>query len=363
MSMEEAKRLAAEIGLDEPDDGAFLAQEYGMNGQPAVQVRNLEIIEGEIHFYKRQAGASIIEIGKRLNEAKAQLGHGEWLPWLQEKVGFSERSARDFMRLAREYSKSAEIADLGAAKALALLALPASERNEFTSEKHTVNGVEKTVSDMTAKELKQAIRERDEARQEAEAARADLSAAEEACTKMEADVRMLKELNQRAAEAEKEKSEELRLLEAELEELRSKPVEVAIETRDAAPEQLEEARRQARAAADELHKVDISAKEDQIRQLKEDLKKAKAEAKSAEDHLKKAEAETRAAKDAAEKAKRAAEIKGSQNMAKFSVLFDSAKNTANEMAEVIKRESAENQVKMRNAMCALADAIRKAAGI
>ena len=101
MSMEDAKRTAAELGLEETP-------------------RPLELITEEIVFYKRQAGASIIEIGRRLNEAKAQLSHGEWLPWLREKVDLSERSAQNFMRLAREYSKSAEIADLGAAKALAL---------------------------------------------------------------------------------------------------------------------------------------------------------------------------------------------------------------------------------------------------
>lgn len=32
------------------------------------------------------------------------LPHGAWLPWLEEQVEFSERTARNFMRLARELS-------------------------------------------------------------------------------------------------------------------------------------------------------------------------------------------------------------------------------------------------------------------
>ncbi|WP_298022254.1 DUF3102 domain-containing protein [uncultured Dysosmobacter sp.] len=161
-----AKKVAVELGIDEPDDGEgrLLAEEYGMNGIPPKSAeRDLPIIEAEILFYKRQAGASIIEIGKRLNEAKAQLSHGEWLPWLREKVDISERSATNFMRIAREYPESVNIADLGTCKALALLDLPDSERERFAAEKHVVNGVEKGISEMTGKELKQAIRERDAA--------------------------------------------------------------------------------------------------------------------------------------------------------------------------------------------------------
>lgn len=359
MSMEDAKRLAVSLGIDEPDDGAILAKEYGMLGMEPE--RDLEIIESEILFFKRQAGQSIIEIGKRLNEAKEQLGHGEWLPWLRDKVDISERSAQDFMRLAREYSKSAEIADLGATKALALLALPVSERGGFVAEKHTVNGVEKSVSDMTARELKQAIQERDEARKAEEASRAEAAAAEEARAKMEADISVLKKLLNSAEESAKEKAEELERLEEELEEIRNRPVDVAVETRDASQEQLEEAKAAGAAEAEKVHKAAMGAKEEQIEKLKEDLKKAKEEAKAANASLQTAEKEARAAKDAAEKAKKMSQVQANQNMAKFSVLFQSAQSTVNQMADAVKGESTENKLKVRNAMEALSDAIRKAA--
>lgn len=369
--LESAKRTAVALGIDEPDDGALLAQEYGMHGQPPAEVqqeRGLEIIEGEILFYKRQAGQSIIEIGKRLNEAKAQLSHGEWLPWLREKVDISERSARDFMRLAREYSKSAEIADLGASKALALLALPVSEREQFATEKHDVDGVEKSVADMTAKELKKAIEERDDARKTMEAMKARAEVAEQSREKMEQDMRHLKELHRRAKEAEERKEEELRLAEEELVKLKARPVDVAVEYRTD-PKELDEAMEKGREQIRNLNKVQMEAKEkelaaaeEQARKLKEDLRKAREEAKTANVNLQNAEKAAREAKKQAEESGKLAKLSSNENLVKFGVLFNQAQDTVNRMADAMEHDTPENQGKMRAALNALADAIRKAAG-
>ena len=395
--MASAKKLAGELGIGaahlqagsaeantagprlEPDDGAILAQDYGMSYAPAVQERELaphlqagfaeaitagtrlQVIEGEILFYKRQAGRSIIEIGRRLNEAKTQLSHGEWLPWLREKVDISERSAQDFMRLAREYSESAEIADLGAAKALALLGLPVSERSDFVAEKHLVDGVEKSVSDMTAKELKQAIRERDEARAAAEAAQADARHAEESRAKMEAEQAALKGLLEDARANEERAEQAMQTVREELEELKRRPVEVAVEVRDAAPEQLEKAKAAGRAEAEKKKATEMAAKEEQLKKAKEELKKAKAEADAARLNLKTAEKEAAAAREEANRAARMAKVGENQNFVKFGVLFQQAQDTVNKMAELRGAESEENRGKMRNALVALADAIRRAA--
>lgn len=293
-NLEQAKKLAVELGLEEPpvdEDAAFLAADIGMGAEPPQEpFRDLEIIESEILFYKRNAGQAIIEIGKRLNEAKAQLSHGEWLPWLREKVDISERSAQDFMRLAREYSKSAEIADLGASKALALLALPVSERERFVSEKHEVDGVEKSVADMTAKELKKAIEERDAARQTMEAMKARAEAAEESRAKMETDMAALKNLQESAKAAEVEARRELEKVRAELQALRDKPVEVAVEVdQEAVSRAAEEARTAAEAewreklAAAERKLNDAAgerkALEDKITELRKKAKHAGTEGK------------------------------------------------------------------------------------
>src|SRR5262245_15386897 len=40
--------------------------------------------------------------GEKLLEAKAQLTHGEWGPWLKRNFSLSDATARLYMRLARE---------------------------------------------------------------------------------------------------------------------------------------------------------------------------------------------------------------------------------------------------------------------
>jgi hypothetical protein len=101
----------------------------------------------------------VIEIGRRLTECKKILGqilgHGNWLPWLDQKFGWSEATARNFMRVYElTQSKSANFADLKLpVSALYLLAAPNApeqarqeivERAE-AGENLTVSEVEKTI--------------------------------------------------------------------------------------------------------------------------------------------------------------------------------------------------------------------------
>jgi hypothetical protein len=94
-------------------------------------VRPLEVIEAEINFYKQQTAIGIIEIGKRLIEAKAQLKHGQWGKWLEEKIDFSQSSANQFMRVAREFSNSESVKNLGTKKLFLLLDVPSDKREGF----------------------------------------------------------------------------------------------------------------------------------------------------------------------------------------------------------------------------------------
>lgn len=365
MTWEEERALAKELGMDEPDEddgeGAILARDFGLHGQTPPEDKPLDLITEEILFYKRQAGGAIIEIGKRLLEAKSQLSHGEWLPWLREKVDISERRAQDFMRIAREYSKSAEIADLGASKALALLALPESERAEFASGTHLVNGAEKSVSEMTAKELKTAIEERDKARREAEEQKAAAEAAEASRAKMEQDMRQLKGLLDAARDNEREKAGALEAAERELQALRTRPVEVAVETRDASPEQLSAARaegiRQGKAEAEKAGKRSLSEAEERVQKLRKELEQARREAKEANVRLQQAREEARQASERTREPGKLDALVSSENMMKFGVLFQSTQEMVNRLADAVEREKPENQKKMRAALRALADAI------
>lgn len=206
-----------------------------------MEARSIETITAEILVYKNQAGAAILEIGRRLIEAKGQLEHGAWSVWLKEQVSFSERSAQNFMRLAREYPNPQTFADLGASKALALLDIPAEDREAFAEEVDAEH--------CSIRELQAAIKARQEAENQAkgwalkcEQAKAEADAARDAARKREEE---LKTANGVMAGLREERRE----LKRQVQELESRPVEVA--PRDAAPEQIEAAKAEARAAAQE----------------------------------------------------------------------------------------------------------------
>ena len=110
--------------------------------------RDIEAITNDILEAKRRGGEAILTIGRCLTEAKQSLPHGEWLPWLNERVELSERTAQKFIKLAREWSNPNTLADLGASKALMLLALPESERERLAEDHNVI--------DMSARQLEQA---------------------------------------------------------------------------------------------------------------------------------------------------------------------------------------------------------------
>ena len=85
-----------------------------VEAQAPAEGRTIEAITGEILELKQRGGEVILDIGRRLLEAKGMLPHGEWLPWLNERVEFSERTAQKFMRLAQKWSNPSALADLGA---------------------------------------------------------------------------------------------------------------------------------------------------------------------------------------------------------------------------------------------------------
>lgn len=127
----------------------------------STRPRTIETVTEEILDIKQRVTEDFMELGQRLCEAKELLPHGEWLPWLEGQVQFSERTAQKFMQLAREYETNPKLAsDLGSEKAFALLALPMEEREQIAAEGATVNGKTKAASDLTTREVKQIVAER-----------------------------------------------------------------------------------------------------------------------------------------------------------------------------------------------------------
>jgi hypothetical protein len=70
--------------------------------------------------------SDVIEIGRHLTEAKKLCGHGEWLPWLEREFGWTDQTARNFMRVF-DLSNSKRVLDLDLPlSSLYLLAAPST---------------------------------------------------------------------------------------------------------------------------------------------------------------------------------------------------------------------------------------------
>ena len=325
----------------------FDISRFAQAAQAPASERNIEAITSEILQLKNDAGNAILGIGQRLLEAKAILPHGEWLPWLTEQVEFSERQAQRFMKLAQEWANPTALSDLGATKALALLALPPEERQKFLSENHIVDGEEKSVIDMTSRELEKAVKERDEALHAAEAARAAAETADQSRAKMDADMTALKQLHQAAQAGETQAREALAKAQAELKALREKPVEVAVEVDQKA---LQEARREAETRMQA--KVDKAA---------EAQKKAEEQRKKAEEEL----AAVRQQLEAARQAERQAVISGDKDLALFELLFSQGNEAVNKLHGLLLKVRGRGDIelagKLQKALLALADVTRRCA--
>lgn len=325
----------------------FDISRFAQAAQAPASERNIEAITSEILRLKQDAGNAILGIGQRLLEAKAMLPHGEWLPWLTEQVEFSERQAQRFMKLAQEWANPTALSDLGATKALALLALPPEERQKFLSENHIVDGEEKSVIDMTSRELEKAVKERDEALHAAEEARAAAETADQSRAKMEADMTALKQLHQAAQTAEAQAREALAEAQAELKALREKPVEVAVEVDQGA---LQEARREAETRMQA--KVDKAA---------EAQKKAEEQRKKAEEEL----AAVRQQLEAAQQTERQAAISGDKDLALFELLFSQGNEAVNKLHGLLLKVRGRGDIelagKLQKALMALADVTRRCA--
>jgi Protein of unknown function (DUF3102) len=70
--------------------------------------REINTEHSHVETYKRNTIKHAIRCGQLLLEMKQRVGHGKWLAWVQEHFEASERTARNYMEIA----KSAAVADL-----------------------------------------------------------------------------------------------------------------------------------------------------------------------------------------------------------------------------------------------------------
>lgn len=213
--------------------------------------RTLQEISASIRAHAVSMAMSYIAIGRDLIEAKGKLRHGEWLPWLTE-LGFSSSAASNYMRLAREIPPDSMIGTLPVSKALALLQLPAGERETFAQANN--------IQDQSAEEIKRLIRERDEARQ----------ALEQANDKAQRDVNRMDE--QMSA-----KNIRISQLQKELDEAKQRtPIRETVEVKPADYEELKRRAGMADQMVDDAMKAAVEA-EERAQSLAQELERAQAE--------------------------------------------------------------------------------------
>jgi Protein of unknown function (DUF3102) len=83
-----------------------------MSRKQKNSARSLTTIVSEIRGTFRNDIANIIKRGNLLQEAKDQLEHGQWLPWLEENFSMDERTAQRAMSVARFSGKYDNLSDL-----------------------------------------------------------------------------------------------------------------------------------------------------------------------------------------------------------------------------------------------------------
>ena len=327
-------------------------------GSPVAGMRTMEEITAEAIRHQMEGADAVIGLGKCLMEAKELLAHGEWLSWLSENLNLSERSAQRLMMIARNCSNPTALSDLGKTKVLAILTLPPAEQTLFLNGDYVPEGADKSVSDMTTRELQQVIKERDDTQEQLEYTQSKLASANKQIGKLSGQLVKAQRSEEkalakasRAEESRLKMEEDMRLANAELEELRNRPTDVAIQyERDEAA--IEEARQEVRA--------EMQGKLDEANAAQ---RKADEERKAAEDALESARAsaeaelqEVNAQLDAARKAAKKAIVDGDKDLAVFNAYFVQAQELAGKMRNAflaIREKDPATAEKMTNAVKAL----------
>ena len=289
-----------------------------------VQDRTLPVIISEIKIIEqtvaKTAMEGAIQIGERLQEAKEQVGHGNFEQWCEENLNYSSRTARNFMRIASEYggengliSNRKMSSDLSISNALSLLKVPEEDREKFIEEH--------PVEDMKNKDLEDEIRKLKE----------EKAALEEEVENVAKD---RSEVNEQLAEAEKE----VEVLKAKLS---TQPAEPQTDRKELA--RLQEKLRKA---------------EESLKKEKEKLKKEQEDRRTVIDKELQAQRDEMAAKTQKsidslqaeiEQLKRREQNAGNESMLKFKVLVDQLQDTFRQAGECIVNEMDQEMAGKMNA--------------
>jgi DNA repair exonuclease SbcCD ATPase subunit len=255
--------------------------------------RTPEVIAAEINHIKeqtrRQVLYSVIEIGRKLTEAKELVPHGEWGNWLEVSVDYKKSTANNFMKIFEEYgadqlsllgdnAKCQAFGELSYTQAIALLGIPSEDREEFIKENN--------VEDMSSRELKKAIEDLKKEKEAREEVEIKLKERETMAEKSKEIIEKLKKdaatKNSEAFRAKAEAKEyELKVKEYEktskdyekkIKELEDRPIEVTgvAEPNKELEEEIERLKEEKQAELDKLN-MEKQSELDKLNKEKEEL--------------------------------------------------------------------------------------------
>lgn len=350
-----------------------------------ITARDADVIAAEINIIKAQTRKMLvtnaIEIGRRLVEAKSMVAPGKWGEYLEHQVDYSQSTAENLMKLFREYGdnqeslfdsfpKSETFGKLSYTQALALLAVPADEREQFAEEND--------VASMSTRELQEAIKARDAAETARKKAEQDLDETNVLLADAERELEDARNLSDRRFEEIQEHEQENAKLREKVREAEKKQADAAASV-EQIKSQLAKAQEQERIAREELKKAHEhpeipesmmeqlrkEAEAEAAKNAKAELEKKLAAAQKTVETAEKARADAeKAARDAEEKlAASQKEVKlASPDVVVFKTIFNQAVANINQLHGAfmkVKANSPESTENCRRAMEQVSESLRK----
>lgn len=316
-----------------------------------VPVRDINTITSEIRYIQNDvqqyAAQGALKIGERLCEAKELLGHGEFLPWIKDEFGWTDRTAQKLMAVYREFGDSQKslfgpeintktYSDLPVSKLYLLISVPESEREDFVKENN--------VAEMSVREMEKLLREKKEAEEESREAHAELDKLADKYAALSAV----------ASEQEKE--------------LKAAQADVSASIEAAKKEAAAEAEKARRAAEKAQKAAEAEAKKarDEAEAAKKDLQQLRDNPEIPQEVMDKLKAQFGKAAEEAEARARAAEAKlktADPDVAMFKLHFDNLQKTAASMAQLIAKMKQSGNVdmadKLSRAACAVLERVKE----
>jgi hypothetical protein len=127
----DARACADPLQLDLEADGLGVARPDAGSNRLPILAAGIIAAHQAAHLAAQTALRDAAECGRLLIEAKALVGHGNWLPWLEQNTTVSARQSQKYMRVAQRWdeleAKTNQSSHLTLSEAVKLLADPKDE--------------------------------------------------------------------------------------------------------------------------------------------------------------------------------------------------------------------------------------------